>query len=454
MRRILSNNLLWTLHLAIRIFAISALLVLGACRMQDRQMRIWYQRAEAARKAGDTDRQMAFLLQAERGALKADDQQISGAISFSKCLIFKEFYDLDRAISEAEKARFFYSASGNSLLAHDAILEVIGLYMKMGIYPGASTWVDYLQFQDLAPDQTERLNKLSELLACLVDGDVLTAVDLVAESGVSDSFCEEMFFQELLGKERASAGNPETAQAVFFKRDQKLKEAASREAKMFAISAELIQQRREKVFRQGVFVASVLALLLLGFILWAHRRNAKNRREAIRLQGEVADQIQQAETARQEARAAREEARRLEILLSESSLSGDIRKWVAERIETLNRISARILIPEGETHRRQCVEELLHKDNPEVFAGELYQQFAFAHPAMATYLQSRDLSFREQLVCALLCLGLKGKDIAGFLQLSGQRCYNIQNEIRKKLGFQDQRKNLQTLLAEKMAELG
>lgn len=415
-------------------------ILLVDCNRQNWQARVWYDRAETASATRDTNRQMAFLFQAERGIEKATDQQMAGKIYLAESRIFKEFYDLNRASSAAEKARIALLGADDFFLIGEVILEEIDLNLKMGRLSGAGTWIENLQneTQVLSQEQTRRLEALSRTFLFISREDYSSAEKNVAAFSIG--FSDEIFRQDLLSRQAALDGDSLGAQRITALRDKKLVRAGVQETKLFAISADLIQQQRERSFWSVFLLVVILILLLVISTLYARYAAHKHRRETVLLQGQIADQYRQTERAEQLAFQAKEAA----------AAWKEMKPWVLERIETLNKISVQSLIPDGGAERRQTLESLLHTEDQDQFLDELYKQFLFTHPAMAEYLESKGLTPRERSFCMLLCHGLRGKEIAGFLNLSNQRVYNIQNEIRRKLDLHNQRRNLQTVLLEIM----
>lgn len=76
----------------------------------------------------------------------------------------------------------------------------------------------------------------------------------------------------------------------------------------------------------------------------------------------------------------------------------------------------------------------------ESFIASTRLAFAGTHPHFLKYLEERGLTNREIELCCLYALGLKGKDIGTYANVSNQ--YNISSSIRGKLGIDAHSTNL------------
>ena len=57
------------------------------------------------------------------------------------------------------------------------------------------------------------------------------------------------------------------------------------------------------------------------------------------------------------------------------------------------------------------------------------------NPGFIAYLQDCGLNSREVGCCCLMCIGLRGNEIASYLKITDRSYYNFTVNIRKKLGI-------------------
>ena len=76
----------------------------------------------------------------------------------------------------------------------------------------------------------------------------------------------------------------------------------------------------------------------------------------------------------------------------------------------------------------------------EAYVEDAEDDIAAAHPEFIRLLENKGLTEHEIEYCCLYMLGLKGKDIGGYIEK--KRHYNDSSEIRKKLGLGEHDTNL------------
>ena len=81
---------------------------------------------------------------------------------------------------------------------------------------------------------------------------------------------------------------------------------------------------------------------------------------------------------------------------------------------------------------------------------DLRLQFRYLHPDLTAFLEEHGLTEQEMTCCSLLLLGSQTKEISAQTGLSVQRCYNIFNAVRRKLGLREDRRTLYTILSERI----
>ena len=204
--------------------------------------------------------------------------------------------------------------------------------------------------------------------------------------------------------------------------------------------------RRERLLRgrwRVLWLAVFLTIAAASAAAWRGLRR-KSRREQEVLARQVA-------TKEQEASRAGEEAQHWKDLLLREQVPPEVKGLVSGRIEALNRYALQKLSRQ-DAHATASLEQSLSHADRDLFVRDLRLQFRYLHPEMMAFLEAHELNEQEMSCCTLLLLGCQTKEISSQMGLSVQRCYNIFNTVRRKLGLREDRRTLYTILSEKLRE--
>ena len=204
--------------------------------------------------------------------------------------------------------------------------------------------------------------------------------------------------------------------------------------------------RRERLLRgrwRVLWLAVFLTIAAASAAAWRGLRR-KSRREQEVLARQVA-------TKEQEASRAGEEAQHWKDLLLREQVPPEVKGLVSGRIEALNRYALQKLSRQDTRATASLEQSLSHADR-DLFVRDLRLQFRYLHPEMMAFLEAHELNEQEMSCCTLLLLGCQTKEISSQMGLSVQRCYNIFNTVRRKLGLREDRRTLYTILSEKLRE--
>ena len=210
------------------------------------------------------------------------------------------------------------------------------------------------------------------------------------------------------------------------------------------MAAEEAQARQENWQRRRWRVAWIAAFLLLVSASLAGIREIRRRSRR-----EQEDHRLQLAALQREAGQARREAAQWKLLLEKEQVPPEVKELVSGRIEALNRYALQKLSRQDK-RAAASLENTISHYNREEFARDLRMQFRYLHPDLADYLEGKNLSEQEMTCCTLLLLGCQTKEIASQMNLSAQRCYNIFNTVRRKLGLREDRRTLYTILSERI----
>ena len=209
-------------------------------------------------------------------------------------------------------------------------------------------------------------------------------------------------------------------------------------------AADEAQIRRERFLRGRWRVLWVAVILTLAAASAAGYRGIRRRSRR-----EWEQQARQVETLQQEAARARGEAEQWKLLLQKEQVPPEVKTLVSGRIEALNRYALQKLSRQDTRAAASLEQSLSHADR-EQFVRDLRLQFRYLHPDLTAFLEAQGLTEQEMTCCTLLLLGCQTKEISTQTGLSVQRCYNIFNTVRRKLGLREDRRTLYTILSERI----
>ena len=135
------------------------------------------------------------------------------------------------------------------------------------------------------------------------------------------------------------------------------------------------------------------------------------------------------------------EKQELERIIAENPPADSMsRKVLNDRLELLNKFFTAEIYSDAAIDRMASKELSRLVNDRESFMYATRMTFAAAHPEFIRLLENKGLTEHEIEYCCLYMLGLKGKDIGGYIEK--KRHYNDSSEIRKKLGLGEHDTNL------------
>ena len=452
----------------------------------DHKLKTWYYRSVLARNAGDIDTQMLYLVRGEQYIPRAKDPLMAGFIYTAKRVIFLHLYDLENAVSNAEKAVISFREAENWKRYYDALLGLANITNMKGEYALTKNALDTLavSWQDLTAVQkgkafgvelkyrTETEQDLAPFIeqylaalppsqiewervarAYLVSGQPLLAEEALDRVRSDRSPEEEIAYQntryrifEALGQVDAALEARRQYTRLF---DRRVENSLTSRARFATEEETYRQDARALKLRIVILVLGcmVLCFVLMSVYIFFRRKVRVQRQNEESLQARLKTQMDQVRSLRRENGAAWNEVRRLESILQQQTLPQSIRTLITDRIAILNEYGVRVL--SGKQMQASLgLKERLQLDDKQQFIQRLYDQFCVLNPRLMAAFGQRHLSGQEKICCALLCTGLKTGDIAQFLELSERRCYNICNSVRAKMGWKGDSRTLQAILSD------
>ena len=192
---------------------------------------------------------------------------------------------------------------------------------------------------------------------------------------------------------------------------------------------------KSKYERAIIILSAVILLLVLLYIIHTLLGQARKREEEkSQMENDLAEfrrQYSALETEKQE----------LERIIAENPPADSMsRKVLNDRLELLNKFFTAEISSDAAIDRMASKELSRLVNDRESFMYATRMTFAAAHPEFIRLLENKGLTEHEIEYCCLYMLGLKGKDIGGYIEK--KRHYNDSSEIRKKLGLGEHDTNL------------
>lgn len=117
----------------------------------------------------------------------------------------------------------------------------------------------------------------------------------------------------------------------------------------------------------------------------------------------------------------------------------ELRTQIEGRISLFHKLIASYITNDGLSKSLEKELNSLVADR-ETLLKNLRNYFSVMYPSFTSYLVDKGLKEREIDICHLHLLGLRGKEIGNYLNLS--RHYSISSDIRKKLGLTEHDTNI------------
>ncbi len=129
-----------------------------------------------------------------------------------------------------------------------------------------------------------------------------------------------------------------------------------------------------------------------------------------------------------------------DLLAAHDTLSNETKNSIIARLELLNKFFAAKITSNEDLDKKACDELKFLVENKKEFIESTIHSFKISHPHFILYLQERNLTQNEIGYCCLFAIGLKGKEIGMYTNMS--RHYAISSIIRKKLGIDSHETNI------------
>lgn len=453
----------------------------------DYRMRAFYYQGLVSQNAGDIDSAMESYVRAEHYGRKSKNHRMRGRVYMGLQNLHWSLFDIQNASVEAHKAAECFLAAGDTSRYINALIDECSCLNSLQEHEREESLIEELlllqplmnerQLNNVIAAQLihdmnnvdvsletvrEQVDRLSSVPAKLWLGVAYIYVrydDMESAAAALDKYESDVsadlsapFYYLVKSGLCSKTGDFEDA---FNLLEKYISVKDSADLKIMRSSADSANEEFEHQLailkhRHQKTVLILLLLLSASAAYFVKIKLNQERNRSARLQLENKAIESEAEHYSEQIRRAKQEISQLKRLLSENVVSKDIRQQVDIRLDILNKYVAHQI---SETSTRDGYDDLkvLLADRKS-FLNSMTASFAIAHPMFVKYLNDIGMTEREAGCCCLYCIGLRGNEIASYLEMSDQSYYNFSSKIRKKLGQKSYTSNINVILKEKLEE--
>ena len=442
----------------------------------DEKLKAYYYQGRIYQNAGDKESAMESFVKAEAYVEDAEDDIAAGLLYDAMSNIALEIFDDDSVLKFCRKAEYHYRKAGDKNRYAYALLGLAIYYTTEGQYTELSLALDSIrmfwndldirtkdsyyqlrlgefketgQYEKLEsgleeyirefPEDTINWMSVSEYYLVLGKArQALSSLEIYRNKNKNYSKEPAYYIHESNAYD--SLDLTDSALAAY-KNYQELIDSIN--TVIFGQDTKFLRERYEKdrsiakskYERAIIILSAVILLLVLLYIIHTLLGQARKReKEKSQMENDLAEfrrQYSALETEKQE----------LERIIAENPPADSMsRKVLNDRLELLNKFFTAEISSDAAIDRMASKELSRLVNDRESFMYATRMTFAAAHPEFIRLLENKGLTEHEIEYCCLYMLGLKGKDIGGYIEK--KRHYNDSSEIRKKLGLGEHDTNL------------
>ena len=442
----------------------------------DEKLKAYYYQGRIYQNAGDKESAMESFVKAEAYVEDAEDDVAAGLLYDAMSNIALEIFDDDSVLKFCRKAEYHYRKAGDKNRYAYALLGLAIYYTTEGQYTELSLALDTIrmfwndldirtkdsyyqlrlgefketgQYEKLEsgleeyirefPEDTINWMSVSEYYLVLGKArQALSSLEIYRNKNKNYSKEPAYYIHESNAYD--SLDLTDSALAAY-KNYQELIDSIN--TVIFGQDTKFLRERYEKdrsiakskYERAIIILSAVILLLVLLYIIHTLLGQARKREEEkSQMENDLAEfrrQYSALETEKQE----------LERIIAENPPADSMsRKVLNDRLELLNKFFTAEISSDAAIDRMANKELSRLVNDRESFMYATRMTFAAAHPEFIRLLENKGLTEHEIEYCCLYMLGLKGKDIGGYIEK--KRHYNDSSEIRKKLGLGEHDTNL------------
>ena len=445
------------------------------------KLRTYYYQGRIYQNAGNNSLAMKAFVNAISEGEKSDDMLTKARVYFAQATIYYSLNEFDQYIETNKKAASYFKKEGkynsyanclnriingytlkddaeSALPYIDECKHLLGGLSIQRISDFYSSYITYLSNYGTEQEVTEAINQyiftvpsskiewLTIVQAYRKIGNYNKAMSILDKYDVGNNKHDEIKYKALISVVYEKLGKHEEALRAYKEYmvvSDSTHFAIMQQDTKFVVERHNLEMARAKETdaknkRTIIILACVVALIgSLLVILVIHRRLQQSRNKNRELEIEK----RYFEWMYMKVLSERDE---LNEMLSTTNVKGVTADIIKKRLSVLNTIIVSY-VSEKETDVKRANEELEHLiADREEFINTTRLTLEDNYPHFFAYLRDRGLEEHEIDFCCLYAIGMKGKEVKAYTNLS--RHYKDSSEVRHKLGLSESDTNLSNFL--------
>lgn len=453
----------------------------------DEKLKAYYYQGRVYQNAGRLEKAMESFFKAEIYAEKSSDTILRGMLFNAKAAVYESLFRFEEAIDNASEAAAIYLSARDTARHVNSLLFICSEYLSADQPENAAKTLYSLQ--NLLPSMSNTQTNdyytmllhisvakgsgiqeaITEYLGNIRDQTKINwialanaylhirAYDLGLEaiSHFRENVPEydsntaylliDSELNEMTGQYEKALNSYKKYVAISDNTDMEIftSDAMFTEDKMLATYK--IKYRNQWI---AILILGIVAFASAGLLIYTKSKDMIRRRqdEKEKLEKEKLEIEKEMETYRFLYEQSVKEKTNLQRLRQEPKLDKEIKTYIEERLEVLNKFIAASVSKNLRASATMSLNKYLNDREKFIYTTKL--TFAILHPKFISYLKESGLTEIEIGYCCLYCIGMNGTEIAAYLEKKS--FYNASSIIRKKLQLGKHDMNLDNFLREKM----
>lgn len=450
----------------------------------DERLKTGYYRGMVSYYAGDIDTAMKYFVEAESSEKRASDNSMKGKLHRMKQVIYAKLFLINEALKEEKLASRYFLLSGEKIPAFNSDINIANLFMRLGqkdsakVYlqkcgevadslPEEQRWLYYsniLEYDsDVSASPDVILNHLSSYLE-KCSSDIIDSLNVAFALGRAGKNGEALAILDEYREDNDVSKNQvyysirtkilrmlSDYEGAYMSYAEYVRISDNDDLKIFQSEAKFAEEKfanqmekqrlRFNIILFAVFLTLLIAALAVSVYLFTRkiRRDRFEKERLMKEKNELQSMMDEAEVEKENLKA-----------MMQGYMDDELRSSIKSRLSRLDRCLAQQLSGTLDNVHDELKSVLKDK---KLFLEDTVSTIMFQHPAFLTYLRKHNLTKPEIAKCCLVLMGVDGKSMATFLEVKETTQRNAMYEIRKKLGLNNESRELKTFLNDKVKEL-
>ncbi len=433
--------------------------------------------------ASNYEEALLYLTSAERYVKRVDNDIAIARLYKAQSKIFQYIYDSEMMVATAKKAASHFLSANDTTRYINTLNDIISGYLQCRDTLDVLLYLDEIKnhWEVLTPRQMSNyyssklfLNEyyaesnVNEILlnyfedvtdfgmirwlsvanAYYYIGNVAGANDALEKFRIYENSSSPLYFL-LSGQVNSSLGLYREATEAF---ERYVDITGEKNGFIFGTDAKFIKEReisrqKEVIQKFEIITLALSGILLLILLIYFVLRSRWSRKEKILSEEKHMVELQLLEEKQKEYQHMYDEAiDEVEYLkgLLDFNKEPSVRHHLLDRLNLLNTFIVEYLVSGSSSTSSEVLKKFIQ--DKQHFMDSTRQSFIVAHPELIEYLEQRDLTHNEICCCCLYMIGLRGKDIANYLEMNSGSYYKFSSNLRKKLGMSPNDTNIDKYL--------